>query len=741
MKWLKTGSMVALMAVASGCGLADPLPSSPRHERKVGFNNEASGADALKGSGSTVGDSVDAQGRAIRSKKGPNGGKDPFHAAGTGSKPEDDPDGDSSNWEKEEQERLAEQKKRDQEFQEEHERIQREYEEEQERIQREYEEEQARIQREWEERERVRIAEEQRHEEERRQREQERIRVAEQQRREEERRQREQERIRRIAEQQRREEERRQREQERIRRIAEQQRREEERRQREQERRDRELAEQLRREEEQRRLLEQQIEAQQRHENQLAQLRALEGNPGDNDPIEISRQLAEMLGTCYITGPGDELQYPNQVDKKNYKTTIVHVPVGFDSGIKFIHAIEDACREITGDKLNGELYNLRADMLEKVRQENALYNGGTLSFNGMHSVDRQTALNGFILRLGEGNNRYKKVAQGSVRFNNENGQDAGGLTKELFQVLSEQMKDAIFHYDEKYDRYGLKNTQFTTDEMFNYGMALGNLVAINSSGIPPVKLNFFLLDFLLGRQHPDTLAYNLALLWLRNPAVFFHSGLKVMQANPGNVRDLFGMVPDYFWTWQPGDENDPEEVNVDADSDGCNVMHYMQEMTRHHLNKEKNKLDALKDGFDSVAVGSLLNKVRTPCELDLLVSGPPVTLDDVLNAVDGATKGYGVSDQQITWLKEILREQNETDSNFHYKFLKFWTSSVGIPPQDNLGNNHKDRLKIVMAGDADQLPGSHTCFNTLDWRPYGSKHVAKAKIIQAVLEGGGFGNM
>lgn len=81
------------------------------------------------------------------------------------------------------------------------------------------------------------------------------------------------------------------------------------------------------------------------------------------------------------------------------------------------------------------------------------------------------------------------------------------------------------------------------------------------------------------------------------------------------------------------------------------------------------------------------------------------------------------------------------DSEKKARLLQFVTGTSRIPVngfKDLQGSDGPRKFTIEKAGEGEQLPKSHTCFNRLDLPPYRSLDVLDKKLTLAIEETIGF---
>jgi ubiquitin-protein ligase E3 A len=127
-----------------------------------------------------------------------------------------------------------------------------------------------------------------------------------------------------------------------------------------------------------------------------------------------------------------------------------------------------------------------------------------------------------------------------------------------------------------------------------------------------------------------------------------------------------------------------------------------------------------------------------PEELDQLVCGSRefnfLELERTCQYVGGSDQdGWSREYPTINWFWEIMNEFSVEDKQ---NFLFFVTGSKKAP----LGGLANVNLIIQrMGSDSEQLPTTHTCFNTLLLPAYDNKEKLRSKLLQAIHETEGFG--
>lgn len=324
----------------------------------------------------------------------------------------------------------------------------------------------------------------------------------------------------------------------------------------------------------------------------------------------------------------------------------------------------------------------------------------------------------------------------NVRFHNEDGVDAGGVTREWFQVLSR--------------------------EMFNPDYALFQPCAADCTTYQPNKMssvNDMHLAFFkfIGRVIGKAI-YDGRLL----DAYFTRSFYKHILGRKVDYRDLEAVDPEYYNSIEWMLNNDITDVldltfAVEEDVFGetriielkpggssipvteSNKHEYVRLVSEQNLtNSIRSQIDAFLAGFHEIIPPSLI-KLFSERELELLISGlPDIDVDEWKNNTD--LRGYKSSDPMIQWWWRAVRSFDQTEKA---KLLQFITGTSKVPLEGFAhlqGVNGTQRFNIHRAYGEDRLPAAHTCFNQLDLPAYESYEKLRSQLLLAMKEGAeGFG--
>ncbi|KAG0646144.1 HECT-type E3 ubiquitin transferase [Hyphodiscus hymeniophilus] len=325
--------------------------------------------------------------------------------------------------------------------------------------------------------------------------------------------------------------------------------------------------------------------------------------------------------------------------------------------------------------------------------------------------------------------KYGKL---SIRFHGEEGVDAGGVTREWFQVLSRQM------FDPGYALFIPVSSDRTTFHP-------NQLSSVNEE-----HLMFFKF---IGRIIGKALYENRVLDCHFSRAVY-----KRILGKAVSVKDMESLDPDYYKSLVWMLENDitdiiTETFSVDNDKFGVvetidfipngrnipvtdeNKHEYVRLMVEWKLTGSvKEQLDEFLKGFHDIIPADLV-QIFNEQELELLISGlPEVDVDDW--KVNTEYHNYSASSPQIQWFWRAVRS---FDKEERAKLLQFVTGTSKVPLngfKELEGMNGFSRFNIHRDyGNKERLPSSHTCFNQLDLPEYESYEGLRQHVLTAITAG------
>ncbi|KIX02120.1 uncharacterized protein Z518_08059 [Rhinocladiella mackenziei CBS 650.93] len=321
--------------------------------------------------------------------------------------------------------------------------------------------------------------------------------------------------------------------------------------------------------------------------------------------------------------------------------------------------------------------------------------------------------------------KYGKL---NIRFNGEEGVDAGGVTREWFQVLARGM--------------------------FNPDWALWQPVAADRTTFHPNPLSWINGEHLLyfkfiGRIIGKALHEGRVLDCHFSRAVY-----KRLLGKEPNLKDLESMDLDYYksllWILENDitdvitedfsviEEQFGEEKVVDLIENGRNIpvteenkRDYVNAQVRYRLTTSvREQLENFVRGFHDIIPAELV-AIFDEQELELLISGlPEIDVDDWRAHTE--YHNYNANSPQVTWFWRIVRGMSNEE---RAKLLQFVTGTSKVPLngfKDLEGMQGNTLFSIHRDPSQSRLPTSHTCFNQLDLPAYSDYETLKSNLMTAI---------
>jgi E3 ubiquitin-protein ligase HUWE1 len=320
----------------------------------------------------------------------------------------------------------------------------------------------------------------------------------------------------------------------------------------------------------------------------------------------------------------------------------------------------------------------------------------------------------------------------NIRFNGEEGIDAGGVSREWFAVMARQM----FNPD-----YALFNPVASDRTTFHPNKL---------SGINDEHLSFFKF---IGRVIGKAL-YEGRLL----DAHFSRAVYRRMLGKSVSLKDMETLDLDYYRSLVWILENDITDVtfetfSAEVEAFGVtetvdlvpggrdievteeNKREYVRLVVEHRLIKSvEAQLDAFLGGFHDIVPSGLVS-IFNEQELELLISGlPDIDVDDWKNNTE--YHNYQSTSPQIQWFWRAVKSFDEEE---RAKLLQFVTGTSKVPLngfKELEGMNGFAKFNIHRDySSKDKLPTSHTCFNQLDLPEFESYEYLRQQLYTAVTAG------
>ncbi|KAI5123932.1 hypothetical protein M0805_006347 [Coniferiporia weirii] len=357
---------------------------------------------------------------------------------------------------------------------------------------------------------------------------------------------------------------------------------------------------------------------------------------------------------------------------------------------------------------------------------------GTLQLNVRRARVFEDSYHAFQHKTGD----QIKFGKLSVRFYAEEGVDAGGVTREWFQILARQMFDP---------NYALFEPCAADKQTYQPNRA---------SEINPDHLSYFkFVGRVIGKAIYDGRLMD---------AHFARSLYRQLLGKRVDYRDVEWVDPEYYKSLCWILENDPTVLDLtfitEVDEFGRHAViplkengtsipvtmenrkEYVQLSAQYRLHSSIDKqIDSLLSGFYEIIPKDLIS-IFNEQEVELLISGTPdIDVDEWRAATE--YNGYTSSDPVIVWWWRALKSFNRDE---RAKVLSFATGTSRVPLGgfvDLQGVQGVQRFSIHRAyGSPDRLPQAHTCFNQIDLPQYSSYEKLRQQLLLAINEGGeGFG--
>ncbi|CCF56508.1 hypothetical protein KAFR_0B02100 [Kazachstania africana CBS 2517] len=322
-----------------------------------------------------------------------------------------------------------------------------------------------------------------------------------------------------------------------------------------------------------------------------------------------------------------------------------------------------------------------------------------------------------------------------IKFDGEEGLDYGGVSREFFFLLSHEMFNpfyCLFEYS-AHDNYTIQinPNSAINPEHLNYFKFIGRVVGLG------VFHRRFLDAFFVGALYKMMLRKKVVLQDMEGVDADVHNSLNwTLENSIDGVLDL---------TFSADDERFGEVVTVDLKENGRDIevtdenkKEYIELYTQWKIvDRVQEQFKAFMDGFNELIPEDLVT-VFDERELELLIGGiAEIDIEDWKKHTD--YRGYQESDEVIQWFWKCV---TEWDNEQKARLLQFTTGTSRIPVngfKDLQGSDGPRRFTIEKAGEVQQLPKSHTCFNRVDLPPYADYESLRQKLTLAVEETIGFG--
>ena len=325
--------------------------------------------------------------------------------------------------------------------------------------------------------------------------------------------------------------------------------------------------------------------------------------------------------------------------------------------------------------------------------------------------------------------KYGKLA---IRFQDEEGVDAGGIAREWFTVLSRQIinPDYALFKATAVDRmnYQPNPASYVNPEHLSYFKFIGRIIgkAIFDNRLLDCHFTRSFYKHILGRpvDYKDMEAidpeYYKSLEWMLNNDI------------AGVIDHTFSCEVDDFGVTKIV-ELIPDGRNIAVTEE--NKQDYVRLITELRLtNAIKPQIDSFLVGFHEIIPAELIS-LFNESELELLMSGlPEIDIDDLRNNTE-YHGGYTAASPQIQWFWRAVRTFSQEQ---RAKLIQFVTGTSKVPPEGFaglVGINGIQKFQIHRDfRSSNRLPSAHTCFNQLDLPAYESYEQLREQLLLAITE-------
>ncbi|XP_036596594.1 E3 ubiquitin-protein ligase HUWE1-like, partial [Trichosurus vulpecula] len=319
-----------------------------------------------------------------------------------------------------------------------------------------------------------------------------------------------------------------------------------------------------------------------------------------------------------------------------------------------------------------------------------------------------------------------------IVFEGEEGQDAGGLLREWYMIISREMFNpmyALFRTSPG-DRvtYTINPSSHCNPNHLSYFKFVGRIVA------KAVYDNRLLECYFTRSFYKHILGKSVRYTDMESEDYHFYQGLVYLLEN--DVSSLgydltFSTEVQEFGVCEVRDLKPNGSNTLVTEENKKEYVHLVCQMRM--TGAIRKQLAAFLDGFYEIIPKRLIS-IFTEQELELLISGlPTIDIDDLKSNTE--YHKYQSNSIQIQWFWRALRSFDQAD---RAKFLQFVTGTSKVPLQGFAaleGMNGIQKFQIHRDDrSTDRLPSAHTCFNQLDLPAYESYEKLRHMLLLAIQE-------
>jgi E3 ubiquitin-protein ligase HUWE1 len=347
-----------------------------------------------------------------------------------------------------------------------------------------------------------------------------------------------------------------------------------------------------------------------------------------------------------------------------------------------------------------------------------------------------------------------------ITFRNEEGVDAGGLSREFFGILAKEIFNpnyALFTSTEDGSTFQPNPNSSINPDHLSYFRFVGRIVgkAVADGYLLDAHFTRSLYKHMLGIKVGLMIMYAiyfdlsilniLTLCFLFKPTHHdmeaidpdYYKNLKtILEYNLDDLGlDLTFSIEDHSFGRSQTLDLIPNGRNVPVTEE--NKAKYVSMVCQYRMTTAiSSQIKAYQDGFYELVSRDLI-AIFTPRELELLISGlPDIDVLDLKQNTD--YMGWKATDKEIEWFWNVLFSLSRNEKA---AFLQFVTGSSKVPLAgfgELPGMRGVQKFSLHKAsGSSGALMSAHTCFNSLDLPVYTSEEELREKLLYAINEGVG----
>ncbi|KAI5605059.1 hypothetical protein POPTR_001G368600v4 [Populus trichocarpa] len=384
--------------------------------------------------------------------------------------------------------------------------------------------------------------------------------------------------------------------------------------------------------------------------------------------------------------------------------------------------------------------NKRAYFRSRIRQQHEQHLSGPLRISVRRAYVLEDSYN--QLRMRPTQDLRGRL---NVQFQGEEGIDAGGLTREWYQLLSRVVFDKgalLFTTVGNNVTFQPNPNSVYQTEHLSYFKFVGRVVA-------KALFDGQLLDVYFTRSfYKHILGVKVTYHDIEAVDPDYYKNLKWMLENDVSC------VPDLTFSMDADEEKHilyekTQVTDYELKPGGRNIRvteetkHEYVDLVADHIltNAIRPQITSFLEGFNELVPRELIS-IFNDKELELLISGlPEIDLDDL--KANTEYTGYTSASSVIQWFWEVVKGFNKEDMA---RLLQFVTGTSKVPLEGFKalqGISGPQKFQIHKAyGAPERLPSAHTCFNQLDLPEYTSREQLQERLLLAIheaSEGFGFG--